>query len=491
MRRPNLSRRWSALALLALLALAVAASLAPSSSPPARASTSPLAGDVDLARLDEYVSDQVRRHGIPGLALGVVSGTRVVDVRGFGAADDTGRPVTPQTPFLLASVSKPLTATAILQLVEAGRVELDAPAQRYVPDFRLADPTASARITIRQLLQHTSGIPVTSCDTRHDARTLAEYVAELRTVRPAAAPGARHSYCSGNYNVLGRVVETVSGQSYGQYMQQHVFAPLAMRNTFSDEAAARRAGLAQGHRWLFGRAVSAHERYNTSQLPSGFLISSAEDMTHFLVAQLDGGRYGDARVLRASSVSAMHAPGVPIGQGQGTYGLGWKLAPVGDVPVIQHAGDNVYYHGIVFFDPATRRGAVLLSNSNGLLVTSAYREIEAGGARVLGGGTPGPPSTSLGRLYAIVDTVLALLLALAVWPLVRLPRWSRALRTRIREGRTVRWRWRLLRAGCEIVLPAALLAATRLVLHLAGAQSWTEGLGLLPETGGWLWVVCL
>ncbi|HZG68401.1 MAG TPA: serine hydrolase domain-containing protein, partial [Herpetosiphonaceae bacterium] len=272
-----------------------------------------------VANIDAFVRDQVERHGIPGLSLALVDGDQIVHLGGYGKADQTGRAVTPQTPFVVASVSKPMTALAVMQLVEAGTVELDAPVQRYLPTFRVADPVASAQITVRHLFQHTSGIPNTACDTRADAATLEQYVAELQTVKLAAPVGTRHIYCSGNYNVLGRIVEAVSGQSFGDYMQQQVFAPLEMRHSFASEQEARQDGLAQGYRWVFGRLVPFHERYNTSQLPSGYLISSAEDLAHFLLAQLNGGRFGSTTVLSPAGIAAMQAPGVSTGSGKDTY----------------------------------------------------------------------------------------------------------------------------------------------------------------------------
>jgi CubicO group peptidase (beta-lactamase class C family) len=157
-------------------------------------------------RIDEFVSQQVKRHRIPGLALALVDDKQILFMKGYGRADPTGRIVTPKTPFLLASASKPLTAVAVMQLVEAGEVDLDAPVQRYIPEFTLADTSASRQITVRHLLLHTSGLPVTACDTRGNAATLAEYVAELQTVEIAAPVGVRHIYCSGNYNVLGHII---------------------------------------------------------------------------------------------------------------------------------------------------------------------------------------------------------------------------------------------------------------------------------------------
>jgi CubicO group peptidase (beta-lactamase class C family) len=132
--------------LLALAFTALPGAAAPSNAP-------------DFAAIDRYIEVQMQAARLPGLALGIVQGDQIVHLRGFGLADPSGRTVTPQTPFILGSVSKPLTALAVMQLVEAGKIELDAPVQRYLAWFRVADANASARITVRHLLYHTSGMP--------------------------------------------------------------------------------------------------------------------------------------------------------------------------------------------------------------------------------------------------------------------------------------------------------------------------------------------
>jgi CubicO group peptidase (beta-lactamase class C family) len=113
----------------------------------------------DFASIDAYIEKEMREVHIPGLALGILHHDEVVHLRGFGEADPAGRPVTSQTPFILASASKSFTALAIMQLVESGKVDLDAPVRRYLPDFRVADEVASTQITVRHLLHHTSGLP--------------------------------------------------------------------------------------------------------------------------------------------------------------------------------------------------------------------------------------------------------------------------------------------------------------------------------------------
>ena len=114
--------------------------------------------EADFATIDAYITEQTNDLGIPGMALGIVQGDQVVHMQGFGVADSSGRAVTPQTPFYIGSVTKSFTALAVMQLVEEGKIDLDAPVQTYLPWFELADKEASTKITVRNLLNQTSGI---------------------------------------------------------------------------------------------------------------------------------------------------------------------------------------------------------------------------------------------------------------------------------------------------------------------------------------------
>src|SRR5215472_10333645 len=241
----------------------------------------PLSGP-DVASIDAFVSSEMRANRIPGLSLGIVHGTQIVHLQGFGAADERGRMVTPQTPFILGSTSKSFTALAIMQLVEAGKVELDAPVQRYLPWFRVADTKASARITVRQLLNQTSGIPANSENEQKEGflgtgnETLEQYVRGLKTLALDRPVGASFEYANTNYSVLGLIVQVVSGQSYESYIQQHIFAPLQMSHSFASERSAQRDGLAQGYQLRFGFPVPTAQPYLRDMLPAGYLISTAQ-----------------------------------------------------------------------------------------------------------------------------------------------------------------------------------------------------------------------
>jgi CubicO group peptidase (beta-lactamase class C family) len=444
--------------------------------------------DTTTERIDEFVSQEVKRHGIPGLALALVDDKQIIFMKGYGKADQAGRLVTPATPFILASASKPLTAVAVMQLVEAGKVDLDAPVQRYIPEFTLADASAAQQITVRHLLLHTSGLPVTACDTRGNAGTLAEYVAELQTVEPAAPVGTQHIYCSGNYNLLGRIIEKVSGQAFGKYIQDHVFTPLDMRQSFTSESLAQDAGMAEGYQWLFGLPLPTHHEYNPSQLPSGYMISSAEDMSHFLISQINEGQYMGTSIVSADTVAAMQVPGTERG-GEGGYGFGWVISPVGGVPAVWHDGVNTNYHSLVLMMPEQRRGVVVLMNSFGIVAyESAYKEIETGITQLLAGIEPAKPAQSLGNLYFAIDSILAVILALAVWPLARIRSWHHRLLQRVEAGHP-RFGRASLRSMLEICFALAFLVGIRtLIVTGLGAQSWYEVFTVFPDFVSWMWL---
>jgi CubicO group peptidase (beta-lactamase class C family) len=324
-----------------------------------------------LESIDAYLEKEMREVRIPGLAVGIVHNEETVHLRGFGEADPAGRSVTPQTPFILASASKSFTALAVMQLVESGKVDLDAPVRRYLPSFRVADEAASARITVRNLLHHTSGLPEDSAfgpmlsnDVGDEA--LAERVRALGEVRLGHDVGAAFEYTDANYDALGLIVQTVSRQPYESYIAERIFAPLNMRHSYANQPDARHDGLATGHRSWFGYPRPFEAPYSRAAMPSSYLISSAEDIAHFLSAQLNGGRYQGQSVLSPDGVATMHQPAVREGSKEVFYGMGWETRSLGGVPVLRHNGTNANFYADMVLDPEGRWGVVILANFDSL-----------------------------------------------------------------------------------------------------------------------------
>jgi len=347
--------------------------------------------------IDAYVEGQRRRLNIPGISLAIVEGGKITHLRGFGRARPGGEAPTPQTPFAIGSVTKSFTALAVMQLVEAGKVELDAPVQRYLPWFRVADPQASAQITVRHLLNQTSGFsqptgmaPLANLDnspgaTERQARTLAA----CKLARP---PGSAFEYSNVNYNLLGLVIEAASGETYPDYIQQHIFEPLEMRHSHTSKAAAKQDGMAVGHLSWFGFPRPVPDLpMSAGSLPSGQLIASTEDMAHYLIAQLNEGCYKDAQILSPEGMAEMHRPVAEnraMGHLFGHYGMGWMVEDADQGRRVSHNGFVPDFFGYVALLPGQKRGLVLLANANHTLVYFALTAVGEGAATLLAGGRP-------------------------------------------------------------------------------------------------------
>jgi len=432
----------------------------------------------EYAPVERFVRHEMKVQRVPGLALGIVENGRIAYVRGFGKADDSGRPVTPQTPFIIGSLSKSFTATAIMQLVEAGRVELDAPVQRYLPWFRVADEHASRAITVRHLLNQTSGLSTKTGrsfqgngDTSDAA--LERAVRRLRTVELTSPPGRKHQYSTINYSVLGLIVQAVSGRSYERYVQTEILDPLQMHDSFTSRSAAEKHGLATGYHYWFGRPRAADLPYNRGLVPAGYLISSAADMTHYLLAHLNGGRYHDTSVLSAAGVDDLHRAAVQTPQTGTSYGMGWFVGPINGIPAIHHQGETFNFHANAVLVPRSRTGVIVLMNAeNSLDLFSAGRmgTIAEGVTSLLEDLEPAPRPSNIFSLLAY-----AVLFGLLVIQARRIVHSVRALRSgRLRAGR--------LGPGWHIGLSLALsLGWAALVLVLVPKQL---GLPLLTLAQG-------
>jgi CubicO group peptidase (beta-lactamase class C family) len=363
------------------------------------ASTKPAPRKTAQDGIDAYLEEQMRRLNTPGAAWAIVEGEQVVHWRGFGQARPGGEAPSPQTPFFIGSLTKSFTALAVMQLVEAGRVELDAPVQRYLPWFQIADPAASAQITVRHLLNQTSGLPLlpsevalADFDDRPDAiERQVRALAGLKITRPV---GTQWGYSNFNYNILGLIVETVSAEPYADFIQKHIFNPLEMRHSYASKKEARQNGLAVGHRHWFSFPFPTPDMpVPCGSLPSGQLISCAEDLAHYLIACLNGGRYGDKQILSEAGIDELHH-GVKdctmFGITTGKYGMGWFDIDLGAAKTFSHGGNVPDFSAYMALVPQQKKGLVLLLNADPYGMPPVLEEVGMGATALLAGQQPAP-----------------------------------------------------------------------------------------------------
>ena len=385
---------------LLLGALGVGAALAASSRLSAKpASARPVSDSASYDVIDAYVEGQMHRLKVPGASLAIVEDDKIVHLRGFGRARPHGGAPTPQTPFFIGSLTKSFTALAVMQLVEAGKIELDAPVQRYLPWFRVADPQASAQMTVRHLLNQTSGLPTSSgelplADFDESPGAAERQACALATLVLARPVGSAFEYSNSNYQLLGLIIEAASGQWYADYIQEHIFTPLDMGHTYTSPAMAKQNGLAVGHQYWFGIPFAAPNMpIPFGSLAGGLLISSAEDLARYMIAHLNGGRYGDVRILSGAGIAELHRGVAEFsfkGISLGHYGMGWYADKIGQTKLLWHNGILPHFFSYMALLPEQRKGAVLLFNADHHWMSPVLTEVGAGVAALLAGDKPHP-----------------------------------------------------------------------------------------------------
>jgi len=419
--------------------------------------------------LDRYLERAMEEARIPGLAVGVVVENRVEHLRGFGRADPSGRPVTAQTPFVIGSVTKALTASAVMQLVEAGKIDLDAPVVKYLPWFRTSDRARSDAITIRQLLNQTSGLSTLSGRDKTGVTNLSDDaleagVRDLRRETLISRPGARFHYANCNYRILGVVAQTVSGVSYETYMQRQLFDPLGMTRSFTDPARAKRAGLATGHRYWFNHPVATDAPFPRGALPSGYVMSTAEDMSRFLLAHLGIGMPFDPE-----SLDVLHAPASRRG-----YAMGWFVEEWYGERVLVHSGLTPGFRSAVALVPSRGSAFVLLMNASRTTSESVQAALTGGLIRFLLGKSPGkvtmPPAAR--RPESVLLAITLGLAAGLVWQIRASRRRTRAYRApfvqaSLAVAALAAWTW-----GTFVALPAAHMGTFGLLVLFAPDVGW-------------------
>jgi len=300
-------------------------------------------------RVDSTVSAYMTAHHVPGLSLAIGLDRRLVWSRGYGLGDvENAVPVTTASVFRTGSIGKPMTATAVLQLWQAGKLDLDAPVQTYCSAF----PVKRWPVTARQLLSHTAGIRDKTPEEESNYRHYADITAALAIFGGDSLlfqPGTAFQYTSYGYDVLGCVIEGASGMSYMDYMTRRVFAPAGMRHTRLDDAAAIIPRRVRGYALDdSGRLRNSIHDDMSNRIPAGGFVSTPGDLLRFGAAVLDG------KLIADSSRQLMFkVPNRPDGKppGEGGYALGWAIGDWYGVQEVMHGGGTPQVSGLLYLLP--------------------------------------------------------------------------------------------------------------------------------------------
>jgi CubicO group peptidase (beta-lactamase class C family) len=397
----------------------------------------PAAVAAEPAAIDAYLMRAMESTALPGMSVVVTHQGKVVYAGGHGH-DSAGAPVTADTPMRVASVSKSFTAMAVMTLVDDGKVALDEPVARQLPEFAMADPRAE-RITVRQLLNQTSGLSDSAVDLRaaESTTTLAGYVSTLRTGWLAADPGTRWAYCNVNYEVAARLVEVAGGVSFGEYVRQRVFGPLGMTGS---AVGGQLVKPTRGFNSLFGVWVPRPElREFLYGGGAGGVVTNAADMGKWLISQTGQG----TQLVEPRSLATMHSRSTV-----NDYGMGWGPQTVHGTDLLVHSGNLFTYTAVQAIDLRTGYGFAVMTNSAGLY-DDTY-DVLTGLVAISQGRSPEVPGGERQLVELVLGLIALAAVGLAVLGIVRSRRWA---------GRRVgRPAWRIVLRLTPLLLPVVLFA---------------------------------
>ena len=296
--------------------------------------------DPKFEQLASLVTQKMAEYGVPGVAVGIVKNGQAT-ARGFGVTNvEDPQPVTPDTVFALASISKTVTATAIMRLAEQGKIDLSAPVRKYLPDFKVQNDAANRDVAVWHLLTHTPGWEGQITAPDRGPLTLANFAdVTLRDVPQVAPPGEIWSYNNAGFAVAGRVVEVVTGQSIHDAIRTLVFEPIGLTRAFTrlEDAVTYRFSVA--HRQQAGKTVVTRPLSRSASVAVGGISMSLNDVLAYGKFHLGDGTGRDGQpVLTRASLEQMRAPRVRKVGTDDEMGIGWHLRKIGGVQTAAHGG---------------------------------------------------------------------------------------------------------------------------------------------------------
>lgn len=336
-------------------------------SPGSQPHVSAQAADKQLDAIAALITQKMEEYGVPGVAFGLVRKGQVA-ARGLGITNvDNPQPMTPETVFPIASISKTVTATAIMRLVEQGKLDLAAPVRKYISQFSVQDSDASASVAVWHLLTHTPGWEGQLTAQDRGIVSL-EYFAEttMRASPQLAPPGCVWSYNNAGFTVAGRVIEAASGQRIHDAIRTLVFQPLGLTHAFTRTEEAVTYRFAAAHRTMDGAPRVVRPVSRSSTVTAGGVWMSVADLLAYARFHMGDGRGPDgSQILTRASLEQMRSPRVEKIGTDDAMGLGWHLRRVGGVLTASHGGTLGYISLVVLVPERQMALAILTNHSNG------------------------------------------------------------------------------------------------------------------------------
>jgi CubicO group peptidase (beta-lactamase class C family) len=339
-----------------------------------------------LTLLGAQLEAERQEKDIPGLAVAVVREQEVIWSRGLGLANlKDGRPMQADTIFRVGSITKVFTATMMMQLRDAGRLQLDDPVERHIPGFTIRSPFPGSRpVTLRQLASHTSGLPVEA--PLDHFRTMvfpsgAEMAMSLKDAELGFMPGTQFRYSNAGFAVLGHALERAAATPYAEYVSACILRPLGMADSGFDAGPDVERRMATLYRARRGdrRQVEMFHPEIGGLVPSGHLYSTVNDMARFIALQFSTGTAEANGVLDAGSLQETRAPNYVAPDWSGGIGLGWHLSRLGSHTAVNKSGVTFGSTTDAAFIPALKLGIAVCVNSIALapLMTRSGLELLA------------------------------------------------------------------------------------------------------------------
>lgn len=340
--------------------------------------------NLELSGLKNFIRSRQKELKIPGIGLGITKDGKTIFSGGFGFADlEKKEKVIGNTIFRMGSISKTFTAIGLFQLIEQGKVQLDQPINDLLPDGKLiSKKQRKIPITLKHLLTHTSGIGELLA--RRDLFKLPRFIAQdpeklypleklfNRTIKLRHSPGEKWAYANFGFNLIGYLVEILSGQPFAEYMRKHLLEPLGMSHSDFERSETIRNYQAKGYKLKHSKNVEFGTNLRVHK-PAGALYASVNDMLKYMNCLLNQGKYKGGQLIQSESLKTLWTPHYRVDERLPAMGYAFWLYDIEDYKVVGHGGSINGYLAQMYLLPREKLGIIVAVNQMSLGNMEAIR----------------------------------------------------------------------------------------------------------------------